>query len=210
MTGNFEKRSNVYLIVGLGNPGSTYVKNRHNVGFMVLDKLAKDHFVNWRLSKGVYEHGEFPETGLTLHLLKPLTFMNLSGKAVASFVSKKFIDLNNIIVVHDDMDLSFGKIRIKKGGGDGGHRGVRSIADSIRFKDFIRIRVGVGRPPAEISPEVYVLQDFSQPFEKKNIEQLVENGVFAVMSCISAGIEKTQQELGLRRLSGSDSDMDKL
>ena len=208
MTGNSDKRSNVYLVVGLGNPGPAYVKNRHNVGFMVLDNLAKDHFVNWKLSKGVYEHGEFSEKGLTLHLLKPATFMNLSGKAVTSFVSRKFIDLNNIIVVHDDMDLSFGKIRIKKGGGDGGHRGVRSIADSIRFKDFVRVRIGVGRPPAGISPEVYVLQDFSQPFEKKNIEQIIENGVFAVMTCISVGIEKTQQELGVKRLSVSDSDTD--
>ena len=182
MTGNSEKRSHVYLMVGLGNPGSGYGRNRHNVGFIVVDSLAKHNCVNWKLSKGLYEYGEFSETGITIHLLKPLTFMNLSGRAVANFISRKFIDMNNIIVVHDDMDLSFGKIRIKQGGGDGGHRGVRSITDSIRFKDFVRVRIGVGRPPVGISPEVYVLQDFSEPYQKKNVEQLVENGVFAAVS----------------------------
>ena len=208
MTDNSEKRSNVHLIVGLGNPGPGYSRNRHNVGFMVLDSIAKHNFVSWKTSKGIYEYGEFSENGRTIHMLKPLTFMNLSGKAVANFTAKKFIDKTNIIVVHDDMDLSFGKIRIKNGGGDGGHRGVRSIADSIRFKDFIRVRIGVGRPPIGISPEVYVLQDFSDPHEKKNIEQLVENGVFGVMSYISVGIEKAQQKVSLKRLPDSESGVD--
>lgn len=206
MTSSCENRSNIFLIVGLGNPGPGYAKNRHNVGFMVVDQIARNHDIIWKLSRGLHETGEFRDGGATLHLLKPLTFMNLSGKAVANFVSKRFIDFNNVIVVHDDMDLTFGKIRLKKGGGDGGHRGVRSIADSLRFKDFVRVRIGVGRPSPGVAPETYVLQDFTDPFEKKNIEQLVEIGVFATMSCISVGVEKTQQKVSLKRISSSQPD----
>ncbi len=201
MTVNSEKRSNIYLVIGLGNPGPAYSGNRHNVGFMVVDRLARDKNRDWKTLKNLYESSEVRDSGMTMHLLKPMTFMNLSGKAVANFISRKFIDLNNIVVIHDDMDLTFGKIRLKKGGGDGGHRGVRSIADSLRFKDFIRIRIGVGRPPSGVSPEAYVLQNFSDPFQKENIEQLVDNGVFATVLCICEGIETAQQKISSRTMS---------
>lgn len=190
-----DRESNVYLIVGLGNPGPGYSKNRHNLGFMVVDKMAEDKGLSWKSVKGVYETTEVRESGIALHLLKPMTFMNLSGKAVAHFASKKFIDYNNVIVVHDDLDLNFGKIRLKRGGGDGGHRGIRSIADSLRFKDFIRIRMGVGRPPDGVPAEVYVLSDFTEQIERENIEQLIDRGVFAIITSISEGIEKAQQKV---------------
>lgn len=202
-----ERQSNVYLIVGLGNPGSAYANNRHNLGFMVLDKIARANGISWKVVRGIYESGELRQSDQTLFLLKPLTFMNLSGKALAHFTSKKFLDFNNIIVVHDDLDLSFGKIRLKRGGGDGGHRGVRSIVDSLRFKDFIRIRMGVGRPPEGVSAEAFVLNDFSEKSEKENIEQLVDNGVSAITSVVSLGIEKAQQKVSLSSLSLTQTDM---
>lgn len=202
-----EKQSNVYLIVGLGNPGPAYANNRHNLGFMVLDSLARSNAVSWKLLKGTHETGQVRLSDQTVFLLKPLTFMNVSGRAVANFTSRKFVDFQNIVVVHDDMDLGFGKIRLKRGGGDGGHRGVRSIVDSLRFKDFIRIRMGVGRPPEGVSAEAYVLDDFREKFERENIEQLVSNGVSAVMSVISMGLEKAQQKVSLMSLSLTQTDM---
>lgn len=197
MNSDSERQSSTYLIVGLGNPGPAYAKNRHNIGFMVLDSMATKSGLTWKLLKGNYEFAEMRDSNRTMFLMKPLTFMNLSGKAVVHFTSRKYLDYKNLIVVHDDMDLGFGKIRLKKGGGDGGHRGVRSIVDSLRFKDFIRVRIGVGRPPLGVAPESFVLSDFSEHFEKENIEQLVENGVNAIMSCMSMGIEKAQQKVSL-------------
>lgn len=190
-----EKPNNVYLIVGLGNPGSSYSKNRHNLGFMVLDKMATEHKLSWKQSfKGNAHIADFRSNNNTIYLLKPQTYMNLSGRAVAPFAEKKYLDYKNIAVVHDDLDLTFGKIRLKRGGGDGGHRGVRSIADSLRFKDFIRVRIGVGRPPEGITPEVFVLKDFYETTELENLEQVVCNGVSCIMVFVEMGLEKAQQE----------------
>lgn len=124
-------------------------------------------------------------------LVKPQTFMNLSGKAVVTILSRVKADPAGMIVVHDDLDLSLGKVRIKVGGGDGGHKGVRSIADSLRFRDFIRVRLGVGRPPTGVSPEEFVLSPFLAE-ENDICEGLIETACEAVRSILIHGVERAQ------------------
>ena len=155
------------LIVGLGNPGSEYLNNRHNVGFMALDNLY-DHFLfeNWRTKLG----GLFSTASLgseKIILVKPQTFMNLSGICVAKF--KQFFKINvaDIFVIYDDIDLGFGEIKIKLGGGDAGHKGVRSISQHLQTKDFNRIRLGIGRPSTKEEVSHFVLSNFSKSEKDK-------------------------------------------
>ena len=149
------------LIVGLGNPGSEYLNNRHNVGFMALDNLYAHYlFENWRTKLG----GLFSTASLgseKIILVKPQTFMNNSGVCVAKF--KQFFKIKeaDIFVVYDDIDLGFGEVKIKKGGGDAGHRGVRSITQHLQTKDFNRIRFGIGRPKTKEEVSRFVLSNFS-------------------------------------------------
>ncbi len=127
-------------------------------------------------------------SGTELILVKPQTFMNLSGKAVQKIVSYRKLDMKQLIVIHDELDIKFGRVRIKIGGGDGGHRGVRSIADCLRFRDFSRVRIGIGRPPTGVDPEAFVLTSFS-PSEKLISNRLVELAVEATKLIVSEGIE---------------------
>ena len=124
-------------------------------------------------------------------LAKPQTYMNLSGKAVAPLVRRIYADPAGIIVIHDDLDLAPGRIRIKVGGGDGGHKGIRSIADSLRFRDFTRVRLGVGRPPAGVQPEEFVLTPFA-PEEEETASDLIAGGSRAVRLVIQHGAEQAQ------------------
>ena len=150
------------LIIGLGNPGSEYLNNRHNVGFMALDKLYAHYlFENWRSKLG----GLFSTASLgseKILLVKPQTFMNLSGICVAKF--KQFFKINvaDIFVIYDDIDLGFGEVKIKQGGGDAGHKGVRSISQHLQTKDFNRIRLGIGRPSTKEEVSHFVLSNFSK------------------------------------------------
>lgn len=186
-----ESDSRIFTVVGLGNPGQKYSAHRHNIGFMTLDALSDELGSTWSPIKHealtcLAEYG-----GRKLILVKPQTFMNLSGKAVYKVLSNRNIDYTALIVVHDELDISLGRLRIKVGGGDGGHRGVRSIADSLRFRDFIRIRLGIGRPPSGIAAEDYVLSPF-QPSEIPIVKRLVVVGVDAIKLIIDKGIENAQ------------------
>jgi PTH1 family peptidyl-tRNA hydrolase len=183
---------NFRLIVGLGNPGTKYSGNRHNIGFMVLDKLASGN--KWIVNKEKTLVCETQVGSVRTMLLKPQTFMNLSGKAVAPVCNRKGIDPYEIIVFHDDLDLAAGRVRIKIGGGDGGHKGIRSIADSLRFKDFIRIRLGIGRPPANIEPEKFVLMDFSRE-ESELRQHLIETGCIALNLILEHSVEYAQNTI---------------
>ena len=155
------------LIIGLGNPGSEYLNNRHNVGFMALDKLYAHYlFENWRSKLG----GLFSTASLgseKILLVKPQTFMNLSGICVAKF--KQFFKINvaDIFVIYDDIDLGFGEVKIKQGGGDAGHKGVRSISQHLKTKDFNRIRLGIGRPSTKEEVSHFVLSNFSKTEKDK-------------------------------------------
>jgi PTH1 family peptidyl-tRNA hydrolase len=179
------------LIVGLGNPGKAYANNRHNVGFRCLDRLASEHRIpvkerRLRLKplKAVFGRGEVEGTPVVL--AKPRTFMNLSGKAVAQLVRRFDVSPGDLIVIHDDMDLPPGKIRIRPGGGAGGHKGMASIIESLGTGEFARVRIGIGRPDGD--DVSYVLGDFN-PEEKDVVSEAVGQAAEAVRCILTDGIE---------------------
>ena len=155
------------LIVGLGNPGSEYLNNRHNIGFMALDNLSAHYlFEDWRTKlSGLFATASLGSEKIIL--VKPQTFMNLSGICVAKF--KQFFKINvaDIFVIYDDIDLGFGEVKIKQGGGDAGHKGVRSISQHLQTKDFNRIRLGIGRPSTKQEVSHFVLSNFSKTEKDK-------------------------------------------
>ena len=150
------------LIIGLGNPGSEYLNNRHNLGFLALDNLSAHYlFEDWRTKfSGLFTTASIGSEKIIL--VKPQTFMNLSGICVAKF--KQFFKINvaDIFVIYDDIDLGFGELKIKQGGGDAGHKGVRSISEHLQTKDFNRIRLGIGRPSTKEEISHFVLSNFSK------------------------------------------------
>ncbi len=156
------------LFVGLGNPGSTYEMTRHNIGFRVIERLVSDLEAR-ELSKTSF-HGRLYRYG-TLFFLQPTTFMNLSGKSVAAVKQFFKIDRADIVVIHDDIDLPFGAVRFKRGGGSGGHNGLKSIDEAIG-REYIRVRIGVGKPEYSTQVSEYVLHPFT-PEEEKAVEKLV-------------------------------------
>ena len=186
------------LVVGLGNPGVSYSRHRHNVGFMVVEELANECGAPWRPTKEKGLVTDFMDRGKTATLMKPLTYMNLSGKAVAPELRRLNANPARMIIVHDDLDLAFSRVRIKVGGGDGGHKGIRSISDTLRFKDFIRVRVGIGRPPEGVSPESFVLSPFF-PEEMTALAETITRAGEAVKKIILGGVEKAQNEVHSRR-----------
>jgi len=156
------------LFVGLGNPGSAYEKTRHNIGFRVIDKLVSDLGAR-DISKTSF-HGRLYRLG-TLFFLQPTTFMNRSGESVLAVKQFFKIETEHIVVIHDDIDLPFGAVRFKKGGGSGGHNGLKSI-DSVIGREYIRVRVGIGRPEYEAQVSDFVLHPFSRQ-EEEAIDKLV-------------------------------------
>jgi len=156
------------LIVGLGNPGPKYSLTRHNVGFMIVDELISS-LQAIKLSSSSF-NGELYKSNANL-LLKPLTFMNLSGESVIKVKNFYKIDINNIIVIHDDLDLPFGTVRFKKGGGHGGHNGLKSLDNHIG-KEYIRIRIGIGKPEHKTEVASYVLSNFNEE-EQKNLPKIL-------------------------------------
>jgi PTH1 family peptidyl-tRNA hydrolase len=169
----------VFLVVGIGNIGPDYVKTRHNVGFVLADKFC--NYLNLSFS---YRANIFSSCaiGKKVILIKPATWVNLSGKAVEQAVS--VFSPEEIIVIHDDMDIPLGNLKIKKGGGDGGHKGVRSVIQHIG-EDFIRIRIGIGKPNGDIVK--YVLGEFTKE-EKIVIEQVIETAIHAILDIVENGL----------------------
>jgi PTH1 family peptidyl-tRNA hydrolase len=183
------------LMVGLGNPGKTYAHNRHNVGFRCLNYFARLHSIRFdhrqcRAKVGIGEVG-----GEKLLLAKPGTFVNISGDSVARLVHKHNISLSNLLVIHDDLDLPLGKIRLRRSGGSGGHKGMNSIISALQSEDFPRIRVGIGRPQAEgrpLSEDVivhYVLSDFLSQ-EEAIIKPAIAKVAEAIDCFLTQGIEE--------------------
>jgi PTH1 family peptidyl-tRNA hydrolase len=160
------------LIVGLGNPGDKYSQTRHNVGWMVLDSYLEDLGLSWTKDKNS-QISKFSDSGTTIFFIKPQEFMNLSGREVKRFVNMYKISPDEILVVHDEIDFPFGRIKSKVGGGTAGHNGLGDIVERIGSKDFHRLRFGVGKPN-QPGPTVadFVLQNFL-PEEKKELEQLI-------------------------------------
>ena len=178
------------LVVGLGNPGREYARNRHNVGWMVVDELARRHNGSWR-SKFSGQLAEIRLEGHKLALLKPETFMNDSGTSVGAAVRFYKLDPDAVLVVHDEGDFQLGRLQLRLGGGSAGHNGLRSLAQHLKTQDFMRLRVGVGRPergdPRPLAD--YVLSDFA-PHD--DAEALVARAADAVETLDTEGIERAQ------------------
>ncbi|WP_040861407.1 aminoacyl-tRNA hydrolase [Nocardia niigatensis] len=183
------------LVVGLGNPGSEYEHTRHNVGFLVADVLAER--VGGRFTVHKKSGADLLEArldGRKVLLAKPRTYMNLSGRPVAALAKFFSVPASEVIVVHDELDLPFGAIRLKRGGGEGGHNGLRSISQALTTKDYLRVRFGIGRPPGRQDPADYVLKPFSAP-ERKEVPVIVEQTADAVELLVRVGLEAAQNQL---------------
>lgn len=184
------------LVVGLGNPGREYARNRHNVGHMVVDELARRHDGSWK-SKFSGQLAEIRLDGHKLALLKPETYMNESGQSVGAAVRFFKLDPDAVLVVHDEGDLDRGRMQLRLGGGLGGHNGLKSIASHLKTNDFLRLRVGVGRPgrgdPRPLAD--YVLADF-EPHD--DVDSLVWNAAQAVEKLEAEGIDRAQADVNRR------------
>ena len=184
-----------WLIVGLGNPGAEYAHNRHNVGQMVLDELATRVGGGFKSSKSRAQvlEGRLGIGGPRVVLAKPLSFMNVSGGPVSALAKFFDIDPGHVIAVHDEIDIPFNTVKIKIGGGEGGHNGLRDISKALATKDYLRVRVGVGRPPGRMDTADYVLRDFSST-EKKELPFLLDSAADAVELLIRNGLLAAQQQ----------------
>ncbi len=179
----------MWLVAGLGNPGDEYEKTRHNIGFMVIDALAGRLSIPLKQKKPDYVFGRGFIEEQKVVLMKPLTYMNKSGIAIRDMVWKHE-EIENILVVHDDLDLEPGVIRIRKTGSSGGHNGIQSIIDYLNSKDFIRVKIGIGRPKRGPT-ERYVLKGFSKQ-ERPIVEEAIEIAADAVTVIIEKGITPAQ------------------
>ena len=176
------------LIAGLGNPGSRYQYSRHNMGFLVLDRLAETGGIALNQTKFEACFGRGIIAGHPALLIKPQSYMNLSGEAVRKFFDYFRIEIQDVIVVHDDLDLPFGTIRLKADGGPGGHRGLMSVIDHVGSADFSRVRLGIGKPDRREMVEGYVLSSFS-PDETSQLPRVVGKAAEMLTEMLSTGIE---------------------
>ena len=180
------------LIVGLGNPGQGYAKTRHNIGFMLVKKLAKDYRISLKRHFGISALAGKGKIGrYDVILAMPLTFMNLSGNAVADLVKKYRVDLDSLLIVYDDLDLDFGRIKIRHQGSCGGHNGVMSIIDKLKTEEFCRLRLGSGRPAkkgADLSE--FVLSEFTKK-EEPSLKVIIEAAGECCKSWVIEGINKS-------------------
>ena len=186
---NYKKVSTKFLIVGLGNIGAEYVNTRHNIGFKVVDFLAKKEGLNFETVK-LGAVAEYKFKGRTFFLLKPNTYMNLSGKAVKYWMDKENIPLENILIITDDLNLSFGAIRIRKKGSDGGHNGLKSIQASLNTTDYNRFRFGISDEFKKGKQVDYVLGEWDDT-EKTALPERLEMASEIIKSFGTAGLENT-------------------
>ena len=182
------------LIVGLGNPGSAYDETRHNVGFMVIDALLKRHRTS-AIKKASFEGDLFKFDDH--YLLKPTTFMNLSGRSIAAV--KNFYKISDVIVIHDDLDLPFGALRFKHGGGHGGHNGLKSTDLSIS-KEYVRVRMGIGKPEQKTQVADYVLSPFSEA-EKPYLHDWIERTADAVERLLGESMENVASKCSVKQIA---------
>ena len=184
----------ITLIVGLGNPGPGYAGNRHNVGFMVLNELARRVGGRFTSHKAGADVLETRLTGRRMVLARPRSFMNVSGSAVAGTARFFKIPPTDVVVVHDDLDLDHGVLKLKRGGGEGGHNGLRSISACLGTRDYLRVRFGIGRPPGRMDPVDFVLGDFST-VQRRGLDLLVARCADAVEQLLAQGLGATQNQL---------------
>jgi len=194
-----EQPSTFFMLVGLGNPGREYGNNRHNIGFMVLDHLAGKLATNFTRveSQALITKENYHDTRLLL--VKPQTFMNLSGQAVGSLSRYYKIPPERILLIFDDVDLPFGTIRIRNQGGSGGQRGMKSIIQRLGTQDFPRMRIGIGRPPGRMEAADYVLQNFSKT-EREFLEAVLDQAVDAIFTFVEDGIDSAMNKFNAAQI----------
>lgn len=187
--------TDTWLIVGLGNPGAEYKGNRHNVGQMVLDELAGRMGGSFKTHKSRAQvlEGRLGIGGPRVVLAKPLSYMNVSGGPVANLANFYGIDPDHVVAVHDEIDIPFNTVKLKCGGGEGGHNGLRDISKALATKDYLRVRVGVGRPPGRMDTADYVLRDFASA-ERKDLPFLLDDAADAVDLLVREGLAAAQQK----------------
>jgi peptidyl-tRNA hydrolase, PTH1 family len=187
------------LVVGLGNPGTKYASSRHNVGFMALDALREELGLPDYKEKfsGVFTRGE--ALGQTVVLLKPMTFMNLSGGSVQPAMAFLKVAVPDVLVLHDELDLAFGDVRVKVSGGHAGHNGLRSIIERVSSPDFVRVRIGIGRPPPGFQGDVadYVLSGFDSA-ERAELPGVVARAVVAAKEVLSSGAQAAMNQVNTK------------
>jgi len=181
------------LIYGLGNPGGRYERNRHNVGFMVVDHIARKWGISVKRMKVDVLCGSGRVAGVETTLAKPQTFMNLSGAPLRML----HVDAEDLVVIHDDMDIPFGQVRIKKSGGTGGHKGLESIRGALGTGEFLRDRIGIGRPPGDMDPSDYVLEDIP-PVDREGLVEQIEKAASAVELCVRGEVTRAMNAFNRR------------
>jgi peptidyl-tRNA hydrolase, PTH1 family len=192
-----------WLVAGLGNPGERYAGNRHNVGYRTVDELATQlggKFTSHRSRAHVLEGRLPPAGGLPgprLILAKPSVFMNESGGPVAGLLGFYRVPLERLIVVHDELDLPFGVVRLKQGGGEGGHNGLRSISRSTGSTSYCRVRLGIGRPPGRMDPADFVLRDFASA-DREEVALMVSDAADAILGVATSSFSQIQNQMNTR------------
>lgn len=182
-----------WLIVGLGNPGPGYAGNRHNVGFMCCDEVAVGMGVKFKRDRSRSMAVSGVLAGRPVTVAKPITFMNASGGPVAALSRFLKIPAARIVVIHDELDLPFGSIRMKLGGGDNGHNGLRSVTSALGTREYYRVRIGIGRPPGRMDPAEFVLRNFSAA-EREGLPEIVARAAEAAKVLITRGLAAAQNE----------------
>lgn len=208
--------SDFHLIIGLGNPGQEYAETRHNVGFRVLDELARRHGLTFSQQERKARVASGVILGKKVILAKPQTYMNLSGEAARALVNFYKIELPRLLVVSDDLDIPLGTLRLRKAGGAGGQGGLRSIIQHLGSQDFNRLRFGIGRPPGRMQPKDYVLQAFKGDDAilaaevvgraAQAVETWLVEGIDQAMNRYNGGVEATPHTRPLIRSAGMDND----
>lgn len=194
------------LIVGLGNPGLRYNLSRHNIGFISIDRFALDHDIAIS-NKGFNAFfGKGKLVSADVLLAKPQTYMNLSGISVKQLVDYYKIDTKDLIVIHDDLDLSYSTIRLKAGGGHGGHKGLISIIEHLGSPEFIRVRIGIGKPPNKMMTESYVLESLKEN-EMKLLPHIISKVSDALITIISLGVHAAMNIYNVRAIDKNDEEV---
>ncbi|MGB9629921.1 MAG: aminoacyl-tRNA hydrolase [Thermodesulfobacteriota bacterium] len=181
------------IIFGLGNPGIRYRKTRHNIGFHIVDRLAEMYHIqiSSKRFKSLYGKGWIEAEEVVL--AKPMTYMNQSGEAVREALDFFHLSPEDLIIIHDDLDLPFGRLRFKRKGGDGGHQGVRSIIESLNKNNFLRLKIGIGRPPEGKEASEYVLSPFDE-IEQSKLREVISKGAESIKVLLLDGIEKAMNK----------------
>jgi PTH1 family peptidyl-tRNA hydrolase len=182
-----------WLVAGLGNPGPEFAANRHNLGYLVADELAERAGVRFKRDRSRAQVATGRIAGISVVLAKPMTFMNVSGRPVAALRAFYKVPADRIVVIHDELDIPFDTIRLKLGGGDNGHNGLRSVTTALGSRDYYRIRIGIGRPPGRMDPADFVLRNFSAA-ERDALPVLLSRSAGAAAVLLERGLAAAQNE----------------